>query len=97
VPASGVERDEFMEACGRLEQAGYRLRELDGAWEAFSGLRAKYAIWLNMTVRNLAVPPAPWIGDRSYLPHRERGVRARGPRRLRRPSRKEAVAPPRNP
>jgi hypothetical protein len=80
---SGVERDEFVEAYGRLQRAGYRLRDLDTAWEEFSGLRKKYGAWLNQTTKALAVPPAPWIGDRSYLPHRDRGSRARGPRRVR--------------
>jgi hypothetical protein len=94
----GVEREEFMEACGRLKLAGYRIRELDKAWEEFSGLRSKYATWLNLTTKGLAVPPAPWIGDRSYLPHRERGPRARAPGRAPQPVRKEAAAAPhRNP
>lgn len=74
---SGVERHEFVEAARRLERAGYRLRDLDRAWEEFSGLRGHYGPWLNRLARALAVPPAPWIGDRSYLPHRER-QRARG-------------------
>lgn len=78
---TGVERDEFIEACSRLENAGYRLRELDGAWEQFSAMRSRYATWLNLTTKGLDVPPAPWMGDRSYLPHRERGSRARGQRR----------------
>lgn len=69
----GVEREEFDEAYRRLELAGYRLRDRDGAWTQFSGMRTKYALWLNRTSRGLGVPPAPWIGDRSYLPHRERG------------------------
>jgi hypothetical protein len=90
----GVEREEFMEACGRLKLAGYRIRELDKAWEEFSGLRSKYATWLNLTTKGLAVPPAPWIGDRSYLPHRERGPRARAPGRAPQPVRKEAAAAP---
>jgi hypothetical protein len=79
----GIEREEFVEAYGRLELAGYRLRDLDVAWEAFREMRTKYAPWLNRTTMYLAVPPAPWIGDRSYLPHRDRGRRARTPRRAR--------------
>jgi hypothetical protein len=73
----GVERDEFDEACARLEAAGYRLHDRDTAWEQFSALRSKYAAWLNETTKGLAIPPAPWIGDRSYLPHRDRAPKRR--------------------
>ncbi len=73
----GVEHEEFLSACDRLERAGYRLHERDAAWEKFSTLRGKYAPWLNEMTKGLAIPPAPWIGDRSYLPHRDRGPRRR--------------------
>ena len=76
----GLERAEFVDARARLQRAGYRLRDEASAWETFTGLRAKYAAWLNATAKGLAVPPAPWMGDRSYLPHRERGARARARR-----------------
>jgi hypothetical protein len=79
---AGVEREEFVEACGRLERAGYQLHNLDKAWEAFSLLRSKYGAWLNQTTKGLSVLPAPWIGDRSYLPHRERAAPGRGQRRV---------------
>src|ERR1019366_7490185 len=59
---AGVEREEFVEACGRLERAGYQLHNLDRAWEQFSLLRSKYGTWLNQTTKGLSVPPAPWIG-----------------------------------
>jgi hypothetical protein len=72
----GVEREEFLEGYRRLDLAGYRLRDVDAAWEEFNGLRSKYETWLVRMTRILAIPPAPWIGERSYLPHRER--RARG-------------------
>jgi hypothetical protein len=75
---AGVEREEFVEAYGRLEHAGYQLHNLDRAWQDFSLLRSKYGLWLNLTTKGLGVPPAPWIGDRSYLPHRERSARGRG-------------------
>ena len=84
----GVERDEFVEACGRLKQAGYQIREIDKAWGEFSAMRSRYATWLNLTTKGLDVPPAPWMGDRSYLPHRERGPRARAPGRSRQPAHK---------
>jgi len=73
-PVAGVEREEFVAACERLEHAGYQLHNVDRAWEAFSAMRSKYGAWLNRTTKGLDVTPAPWIGDRSYLPHRERGV-----------------------
>ena len=81
VAAPGVEREEFVEAYSRLDRAGYRLRDRDVAWEEFCELRRKYAPTLNQMSRVLAIPPAPWIGDRSYLPHRERRPRAQAPRR----------------
>ena len=74
----GVEREEWDEACDRLRRAGFTLREPEAAWQAFVRLRSTYASWLNETTKYMGVPPAPWIGDRSYLPHRERG---RGGRR----------------
>jgi hypothetical protein len=78
----GVEREEFLEACVRLEHAGYQLHNQDAAWEHFSDLRTRYGAWLNQTTKGLDVPPAPWIGDRSYLPHRERPSGRRGQRRV---------------
>jgi hypothetical protein len=80
---SGVEHEEFLEACSRLDRAGYRLRDREIAWEEFSRLRTTYAPWLNMTALALAVPPAPWIADRSYLPHRDRGPAGRVPTQTR--------------
>ncbi len=77
-PVPGVEREEFVEACGRLKRAGYKLHDIDTAWMAFSAYRSKYGGWLNEVTKALSVPPAPWIGDRSYLPHRERGPAGRG-------------------
>ena len=81
-PVAGVEREEFVEAYGRLEHAGYQLHNVDRAWQEFSTLRSKYGAWLNYVTKGLGVPPAPWIGDRSYLPHRERPVGGGGQRRV---------------
>lgn len=67
----GVERHEFDEVFERLHRAGYALRDRDAAWEQFAELRSHYADWLNRVSRTLATTPAPWIGDRSYLPHRD--------------------------
>ncbi len=62
-----VEEFEFVEACRRLEAAGYRVGSPDLAWERFSELRATYAGALNEMARYWAIPPAQWIGDRSLL------------------------------
>jgi Ion channel len=70
-----VERQEFDEARERLKTAGYQLQPADAAWEKFARLRKKYATPLNLLARNFAIVPAQWIGDRSYLPHRERTLR----------------------
>ena len=79
---AGVEREEFVEAWGASSAPGYQLHNLDKAWEEFSLLRSKYGVWLNQTTKGLGVLPAPWIGDRSYLPHRERAAPGRGQRRV---------------
>jgi ion channel len=63
----GLERSEFDEACRRLAFAGFRLRDPDEAWDAFSRQRAEYAGRVNALARNWATPPAQWIGDRSPL------------------------------
>jgi hypothetical protein len=68
-PEVGVERDEFEEACRRLEWAGFRVRDVDEAWESFSRLRMEYAGRVNALARHFASPPAQWIGDRSPLRH----------------------------
>lgn len=65
----GVERDEFDAACAKLVKAGYSLRPGDEAWEAFQAQRTLYAGPLNRMAQRFAIPPAQWIGDRSYLPH----------------------------
>jgi Ion channel len=88
---AGVERDEFAGAWARLRDAGYRMRPEETAWEDFTRLRAAYAPSLNRLTRRLFMPPASWIGDRSYLPHRD-GPPA--PRRPRRRGRHRKSAPP---
>ena len=76
-----VERAEYDVAVARLAKAGYRVRSTDAGWTKFAKLRSKYAMTLNQMANLLALPPAQWIGDRSYLPHRERPSRLRrGPR-----------------
>jgi ion channel len=72
-----IEPAEYEEALDRLKKAGYRAKDGDG-WTRFSELRSKYASTLNQIASRLAITPAQWVGDRSYLPHRERpSVRAR--------------------
>jgi Ion channel len=69
-----VEREEFDEACDRLERAGFVLRDRDQAWERFAHVRGAYAGRVNALARYWASPPAQWIGDRSPLrltPHHE--------------------------
>ncbi len=66
-PEVGVEREEFDEALRRLAFAGFRLRDADDAWQAFSRMRMEYAGRVNALARNWATPPAQWIGDRSPL------------------------------
>ena len=75
----GVERQEFDAACDRLAAAGYALRDREAAWSQFSALRAQYAGELNGLAHHLAIVPAQWIGDRSYLPHLDRPRRRRTP------------------
>jgi len=65
----GIERFEFDQACERLAEAGFTTTDPEIAWTKFSKLRAAYAIPLNEMGRYWSIPPALWIGDRSYLPH----------------------------
>jgi hypothetical protein len=65
----GIDRSEFEDARERLLHAGYKCRSADEAWEGFAALRSKYAGPLNTLARKLAIVPAQWIGDRSYVPH----------------------------
>jgi hypothetical protein len=79
-----VERQEFDDARDRLIKAGYQCREGDLAWTEFASLRSMYASPLNRLAQRLAIMPAKWIGDRSYLPHAQRQpTRPRLPRRPR--------------
>lgn len=75
-PDAIIGRDEYQAAVDRLRKAGYRIREV-GGWEKFSKLRSQYGAVVNQLALLLAVPPAEWVGDRSYLPHRQRRRRAR--------------------
>ena len=67
----GIERFEFDQACDRLSEAGFTMTDREIAWTKFSELRSAYAIPLNEMGRHWSIPPTLWIGDRSYLPHRD--------------------------
>jgi len=65
-----IERAEFDEARSRLGAAGYvLLPDENASWAEFARLRSDYAGPLNAIARYLDVPPAHWIGDRSYVQH----------------------------
>ena len=68
-----VERAEYQVAVERLVKAGYHVRDTEAGWKQFAELRSKYASPLNQMAQWLVVPPAQWIGDRSYVPHVARG------------------------
>ncbi len=72
-----IERFEFDEAWERLKKAGYRCNDPEQAWTKFAQFRSNYASPINGLARELSIIPAQWIGDRSYLPHREREQRRR--------------------
>jgi hypothetical protein len=72
-----VEREEFDQAYARLAKAGYRCKTPDQAWTEFSRLRSRYGSPLNQMAQFLAIIPAQWIGDRTYLPHVARRPRVR--------------------
>jgi Ion channel len=72
-----VTREEFDQAAARLEAAGYEVRPADAAWEQFSRIRAKYAWTISRTAERLAITPAAWIGDSSYVPHADGRARSR--------------------
>lgn len=68
-----MHRFEFDEAIERLGQAGYALVDREAAWRAFRDRRARYATPIRVLARDLVLPPARWLGDRSYLPDRPTG------------------------
>jgi hypothetical protein len=76
-PDAIIERSEYEAALGRLKAAGYNVMDGDASWESFSHYRSRYASTLNLLAQLLAAPPAQWVGDRSYLPHRQRPRRRR--------------------
>ncbi|HEY6115576.1 MAG TPA: ion channel [Candidatus Dormibacteraeota bacterium] len=71
-PEPIIERSEYEAAIARLRAAGYNAHDGDVHWQKFVAMRSKYAMFLNRMAQLLSAPPAPWVGDRSYVPHRER-------------------------
>jgi hypothetical protein len=76
-PDAIIERSEYDAALARLRAAGYTVTDTDESWTKFSHYRSKYASMLNLMAQLLLAPPAAWVGDRSYLPHRQRPRRRR--------------------
>ncbi len=74
-----IERSEYVAAITRLKAAGYDAHDGETHWQMFAQKRGKYAPALNRIATYLALPPAPWVGDRSYLPHRQRRRRTTAP------------------
>jgi len=67
----GMEKWELGQVLDRLRAAGYASRTLEQTWPEFAARRLQYMPLLDHLSRYLAIPPAPWIGDRSYLPHQD--------------------------
>ena len=78
-PEPVIERSEYEAAIARLRAAGYKAMDGDVHWQRFAAMRSKYAVFVNRMAQLVAAPPAPWVGDRSYLPHRERPRRGAAP------------------
>jgi len=75
-----IEREEYAAAIVRLKAAGYHAQDGDAHWQKFAKMRGKYAMFLNRMAQLLSAPPAPWVGDRSYLPHRQSRRRRPAPK-----------------
>jgi len=82
-----IARDEFDEACDRLERAGVPMRaDRDQAWLDFAGWRVNYdAVLISLATLTMA-PYAPWSSDRSttyWRPAVSGRLRGRSQRRRR--------------
>ncbi|HTC29437.1 MAG TPA: potassium channel family protein, partial [Candidatus Acidoferrum sp.] len=67
----GITREQFDEACTRLESAGLTLNDRDSAWSHFALLRCAYAGHLNALAAFFQVPTLQWLGPHSLVeaPH----------------------------
>lgn len=75
-----VTREEFDDACARLDAAGVPLRaDRDQAWRDFAGWRVNYDTVLLALAGLTMAPTAPWSGDRA-APYRRPPLTRRGRR-----------------
>jgi hypothetical protein len=63
----GITRQQFDEACTRLESAGLTLNDRDSAWDHFAALRRAYAGHLNALAGFFQVPTLHWLGPHSIV------------------------------
>jgi hypothetical protein len=64
---AGIEREEFDEACRRLNAAGFQTLASEACWASFVEHRSVYAVRLNLMASYFSSPPTLWIGDRTML------------------------------
>jgi hypothetical protein len=62
-----ITRERFDFACGRLVEAGYKLKDREEAWKHFVELRSHYAENLNGLATFLDIPSLPWTSDKELL------------------------------
>ena len=58
----GITREQFDDACTRLESAGLAINDREGAWGHFAALRRAYASHLNALAGFFEVPALHWLG-----------------------------------
>jgi hypothetical protein len=63
----GITRQQFNDACTRLESAGLSLHDRDRAWQHFVALRRTYAGHLNALAGFFQVPALHWVGPQSIV------------------------------
>ena len=61
--ATSLAHADFVAACDRLAEAGYRLQGGNDAWPSFEAARATYAPRLEAMARYWATPATSWLGD----------------------------------
>lgn len=65
--APHITRERFDDACERLMQAGYKLKDREEAWKAFVELRSHYAENLSGLAAFFDIPSLPWTSDKELL------------------------------
>jgi hypothetical protein len=63
----GITREQFEDACTRLEGAGLSLHDRDHAWERFADLRRTYASHLNALAEFFDIPRLHWVGKHALV------------------------------